>query len=217
MSEQSMSVHTDSEVNGQVLGILHSAKEYAVIVTPYIKLWSHAKDAFQLAVRRGVSVTVLFRPERDTPDYVDHADVVWLLETGAKVRAVKKLHSKIYLNEHSVVVSSMNLHQTSAGNNHEIALSILDDASMVKIKDYVDNVLIPLGEEMEVSETTGGFCIRCGEEIPFDPEKPRCRGCYERWRDEEDEYEEDYCHMCGKVAEVYSSKPLCYPCFRSSS
>lgn len=63
---------------------------------------------------------------------------------------------------------------------------------------------------------------RCGDDIQLNPEKPRCRDCYEEWLEEGDEadgeyeYEESYCHMCGKEAEVYSSKPLCYSCYRSS-
>lgn len=67
-----------------------------------------------------------------------------------------------------------------------------------------------------------GFCIRCQEHIDYDPERPLCRQCYRKWADWEDpEYEENYCHRCGReAAEARTSgalsmeRPECLSCYR---
>lgn len=44
-----------------------------------------------------------------------------------------------------------------------------------------------------------GFCIRTGEEIPFNPNKPMSYNAYRTWQQFENyDYEENYCHKTGK-------------------
>lgn len=44
-----------------------------------------------------------------------------------------------------------------------------------------------------------GYCIRTGEEIPFNPERPFCYNAYKSWVQFENyEYPENYCHKTGK-------------------
>ena len=47
------------------------------------------------------------------------------------------------------------------------------------------------------------FCIRCREDIPYNPGRPYCRSCFRSWAKwENPEYEEDYCHGCGREMDV---------------
>lgn len=59
------------------------------------------------------------------------------------------------------------------------------------------------------SSSSGGFCLGCASEVPFDTDKPFCRSCYRG------EANAVYCHKCGDNAKVSLEKPLCYPCFKS--
>jgi hypothetical protein len=44
-----------------------------------------------------------------------------------------------------------------------------------------------------------GYCIRSGEEIPFNPNKPMSNAAYHTWAQfENPDYEENYCHKTGK-------------------
>ena len=63
-----------------------------------------------------------------------------------------------------------------------------------------------------------GHCIRCGEPIDFDANKPLCGQCYQIWaRYADPDYAEKYCHRCGKEKSAISmGKPLCLPCFRQA-
>ena len=65
------------------------------------------------------------------------------------------------------------------------------------------------------AESDEGHCIRCGDDIDFDPGKPLCRDCYGVWKRYGDpDYKEDYCHSCGDESDTSVAKPLCYDCYR---
>ena len=60
-----------------------------------------------------------------------------------------------------------------------------------------------------------GFCIRCGAEINADPTKPFCKRHWRYWnKDKYDEYQQEYCHTCGKEHSATRLKPACYPCYK---
>lgn len=62
-----------------------------------------------------------------------------------------------------------------------------------------------------------GYCIRCGDEIEFNPHVPYCKKCYIIWKKYEDaNYPEKYCHDCGKGNRTTKSKPVCYKCYKES-
>ncbi len=63
-----------------------------------------------------------------------------------------------------------------------------------------------------------GFCIRCGTEIDYDPGRPLCHACFQRWHMYGDpDYKEKRCHSCGKESKTSMNKPLCYDCYRELS
>jgi|GEM_PF-1002527 len=60
-----------------------------------------------------------------------------------------------------------------------------------------------------------GFCIRCGDGLALNPEKPLCGGCYKEWaKFKNPQYEERQCHLCGKPNRTSVLKPLCYGCYK---
>jgi len=60
-----------------------------------------------------------------------------------------------------------------------------------------------------------GFCIRCKEKMPINPEQPLCTSCYKSWAKYSDpKYPEKYCHICGKESKQSYEKPVCYSCYK---
>jgi PLD-like domain len=62
-----------------------------------------------------------------------------------------------------------------------------------------------------------GFCIACGENVPFDKREPYCRDDRELARGtwgEDDDFPEIYCHMCGEPRDTCFRKPFCRSCYR---
>ena len=67
-------------------------------------------------------------------------------------------------------------------------------------------------------EPESGVCIRCGERIKFNPNKPLCDKCYPIWAKFGDsKYTEKFCHVCGNEdtrKERSYEKPICYSCYK---
>lgn len=230
MAELQKMVYVDDEVPSQILTIFKEAKKYAIIVTPYLDLWGHAFEAVALAVNKGVDVTFIVRSD---PNVIESESVARLIGNKVKVLAAPSLHTKIYLNENSVVVSSMNLLKSSAQNSLEIALVIQDQEAKQRIRAYVNDTLMPLatllsttrnepnyrphsGPQTQPSKQVNGSCIRCGRPVTLDPGRPLCDECYNVWAQWEDgDYPEKVCHFCGRPSNVSYGKPLCGECYRS--
>ena len=71
----------------------------------------------------------------------EREDLEWLEGVGVNVHAVKNLHAKIYLNESSVLVTSMNLLESSSENSMEICISINDEKAQNDVRGYVKTLL----------------------------------------------------------------------------
>ncbi|MSQ25614.1 MAG: hypothetical protein EXR49_04990 [Dehalococcoidia bacterium] len=162
------------------------------------------------------------------------SDVDWLASSGIPTVFVKQLHAKIFLNEHMAVIGSMNLTESSSKNSHEIAIVIAQPALYQDIRTYVVERFLPLSglDGNQTAETSApaqprprspskpsnhGACIRCGDPIDLNPEKPLCYDDYEKWAEYENpDYPERFCHSCGKPSEVTFARPLCDTCYAAS-
>ena len=61
-------------------------------------------------------------------------------------------------------------------------------------------------------------CIRCGEAIAFEPERPLCPACYRAWaRYANPGYAEPYCHGCGEKKRTSLARPLCSACYQRAA
>lgn len=186
----------------------------------------HVREAVQ---RQGLHVQILIR--KDDNKSIGNEVLHELLREGVDVRVVPNLHAKLYWSDAGAVISSMNLLETSILCSVEV--SLLADADGAKeIKTWIDAHLARgtrLGESSreqlsgqagtrnglaDRQRNTRGTCIRCGDEIAFNPERPFCRDCFESWAEYENpDYTEKRCHECGKQWDTSVAKPLCRGCY----
>lgn len=119
-----MQVVSDVHVATEILSIIRTAKTYVVLVTPYVNVWERLVNEVRLAVGRGVSVMLYVRYETTggvpAAKQVDNARA--LVAVGARVIAIRRLHTKVYLNEQSILTTSMNLVETSVLNSLELGI-----------------------------------------------------------------------------------------------
>lgn len=229
-------VFVDGEVSPKIVSLINEAKSYVVLISPYLSLWRHVSMAIEQAVKRGVQVVLLVRND---PEVVQGPDVKTLRAIGVRLFKVDGLHAKVYMNEFTVIVSSMNMTQSSTQNSFEIAIALSNEEDAARVRSYVRDSLmriaVPLGqarhEEQQAPRAEGpvagflrkvftsigmvGTCIRCGDPIPLNDEKPLCDDCYREWAAwANPEYRERYCHSCGEPSPVTYARPLCRPCYR---
>jgi phosphatidylserine/phosphatidylglycerophosphate/cardiolipin synthase-like enzyme len=233
-------VFFDEGVQQQFFELIRGATESIIFVTPYIELWVHLKDEMRDAIARNVDVTFLIR-EGETPRRPE--DLEWLYANKVKVYLVPNLHAKIYLNEKTVLVSSMNIHRTSIIDSKDFAMIVKneDDAKMFReyvsrlvgkatlartspsvrdrLSDFVEKATIAQSVRSFQHQTSqDGYCIRSRDKIPFNTEKPLCAECFRQWNKYQDEdYAEKYCHSCGKSVKTTFAKPLCMDCWKKSN
>ena len=242
MNSRPIQIFTDDRITPAVLDILRKAKKRVILVSPYNKLWGHFNTELDEAVNRGVKVTMLYREGEET----ESTD--WLKKQGVSGYAVKNLHAKIYMNEAQVLVTSMNLYDSSAQNSREICIAIEDEELQKEIRDYVAKLRrtaasaasvkpetdTPKGVREKRSKYTGNgtrrkavktdrgkatsveaYCVRGGDSIDFNAEKPLCDKHYKSWSNfKNQEYKEKYCHGCGEKKSTTYAKPFCRPCWK---
>ncbi|MCE3229648.1 MAG: hypothetical protein K0S32_4199, partial [Bacteroidetes bacterium] len=157
-------------------------------------------------------------------------------------------------NEHSQILTSMNLYDYSQDENIEVGVKtefsslknllrennidqqaweyfneVIDKSDLLfqRIPEY-DNGLLGFGKKYKDSKTTldkisehftkansetsslanvsFGYCIRTGEQIPFNPAKPYSDKAYKSWAQYKNQnYKEKYCHKTGKPSEGKTS------------
>lgn len=225
----------DDDVFYRIKSILKEATQAqdVFIVTPYVKLDTRTKDAFEEASDKNVRVTMLIRADADHP----LEDINWLLRKRVILRKVDKLHAKIYLGASGGLVASMNLHSFSGQESKEAGVYFQDEDSLRKLRDRVnkwvgnsqevDPVGVPAkpqaqekvpAQQSQVAAKTGtvstkGFCIRCGKPKTYNPKYPHCDDCFKKWAEYgNDTYPEKHCHRCGAQFKTTKKDPICRNC-----
>ncbi len=126
MAQPNAGVLIDDQVSGAVLDIISGAKEYVVLVSPYIDLWVHLKTAIEEARQHDIRVTLICRPiDKGTLDpQRTRNDLAWLRAQETTVHVVPNLHAKFYLNESAALLTSMNLNGRSSLNSLEVGVRL---------------------------------------------------------------------------------------------
>ena len=211
----------DGDVESEVRSLIREAREEIILVSPYNDFWIHLKDELREARRRDVDVLLLYRAGEN------ERDIKWLAKEGATVLPVERLHSKLYVNETTALVTSMNLVESSAINSKEICARF-DGPERKELMEYVRKLAgrseahLPQRNTPKavahVSNTTG-HCIRCGEAgIDYNLDEPLCSRCLQRWNLYQNrDYPEKHCHRCGKEVKTSFAMPRCTPCYKETA
>jgi phosphatidylserine/phosphatidylglycerophosphate/cardiolipin synthase-like enzyme len=210
------SVFLDDEVLPQILQVVRDSSRLVTFVTPYVRLWGHLQSAIDEAIDRGVAISFVVRAgERNQSEQLE-----WLREHGVKVYEVPHLHAKVYLNERTVLVSSMNITEKSTTNSLEFAMIVQSESDAKKLRDYVARLTGKVSasrpaRSMRQLTEQAGICIRDGSKMDFNTARPLCAKCHLEWEKYKNEdYVEKYCHSCGKRTKTTYARPLCQDCYK---
>lgn len=198
----------DEHVLPAIIALIDEAEKFLILVSPYNDYSVHLRDAVDRTAKRLADVVAVYRKEQGKKEQ-KHID--WLSGLGARVYPVERLHAKIYANESQVILTSMNLLQSSATNSKEIALRISDQELRDQVIDYIRTRLVgtssphkeaPSGSAKAASTAakrattrsttkaptratakaaTQGYCVRCQKSISFSLNRPLCDDCYPTW------------------------------------
>lgn len=233
---------TTSGVAHALEEIITDAKEIIVLVSPYWQSPEIFEDRLRDAINRGVKLVYFIKIDKlnkkEIKAYKEIIDKVQKKSKNIEFIPVENLHAKCYHNERKMLITSMNFYDYSIKNNREMGIlidseedKIIFQDALKEIQSIKSNALYKIFEsdktdnikneakisnsKEKVKGTNSAYCIRCGENIKFNPDKPFCPSCFGSWAEwENPDYEENWCHACGKESDSSMNKPLCYSCYK---
>ena len=212
--------------------IIRSARSKLVLVSPYLQLSKTFIERLKDASEKGVKVIIIYgkedikSTEKDLLSGLQNLDLYFF----------ENLHAKCYFNEAQMVITSMNLYESSEKNNREMGVYIEKSKDSQIFTDAVNEVhsiiksskLIPLRkkENIEVEKPAFlkkiaivipkpvvGYCIRCEKSIPYNPDRPYCEDCFRTWAIfNNPDFQDKVCHQCGKNRPATMNHPICSDC-----
>lgn len=218
-------------VSHELTQLIKKAEEKLYLLSPYLQIAPPLKDLIKERDSRKIDIRVVYGKE----DKLNPEDLSFLQElTSVKVSFCENMHAKCYINENTIIITSMNLYQYSQQNNREMGIKIekkenqdLYNEALAEARRLIQTSVEPqyiikkkASEAVKVSGqkssiSNAGYCIRCGTQIKFNPERPLCDPCYQSWVKYGDPtYPEKKCHVCGKNTQTSYNKPICYDCYK---
>ncbi|SNC77623.1 PLD-like domain-containing protein [Hymenobacter gelipurpurascens] len=144
-----MKILSPHHISSELLELIHSAKKYLVLVSPYVNItqWPQLTSALTAALHRGVRVEAFVRYDPDNA-------VSWEeLETlGIRPRLITNLHAKFYFNETDGLISSLNLLSSSNASALEIGCKLETELELQELQNFVKRYLVPLEQADRPSE-----------------------------------------------------------------
>jgi len=115
-----MKLIKSSEISGRILTLMEESNERVILISPYMKIakWYKLVKKLDELKSRGVLLEIYVR---DDPN--NQATYQDLDQLALPYKKIAHLHSKLYLNEHQGIVTSMNLLLSSEINSLEIGLA----------------------------------------------------------------------------------------------
>lgn len=100
--------------------LFEEADKELVLIVPYVKMSLEIYDALKKCDRRGVEILMVCRKDCLTDKELNKLKRL----NHLTLLSHPNLHSKIYLNEHNIIIGSMNLYEYSEKFNREAGLRI---------------------------------------------------------------------------------------------
>lgn len=227
-----MQLVSDVDVATEILSIIRHAKSYVVLVTPYVSVWERLVNEVRLAVARGVPVALYVRYETTggipASKQADNARA--LVAAGASLIAIRRLHTKVYLNEQTILTTSMNLVESSVLNSLELGIrwNHTDNPSLTSsILAYV-HTLSTYAEALPTSNASQRVISSSSSSIPSDF-VPSAKGAKTRATSEKSSRkktqpvqevedveladDEGLCLRCEDIIRYDPARPLCENCY----
>lgn len=139
-----MKIIAPYQISSEIINLIHQAKEYLILVSPYmdIQKWEVFKTEFLKAQKRGVKISVYIRYDSDNFKSWEQLEAF-----NIKPKLIEGLHAKLYFNEHSGIVTSMNLLNSSNLSALEFGAIYDTSEELSELKKFVKSYLSPIVEK----------------------------------------------------------------------
>lgn len=125
-----------AEISGKIMTIIDSAKEKIIIISPYVKMvnWPKLTSRIIRAKENGVKIDWYIRKN-------ESASFQEVSRLGIRPNEIENLHCKLYMNEKSAVVTSMNLYEYSDSNSLDIGYFTNNEKNITELMGFVSTYI----------------------------------------------------------------------------
>jgi len=103
------------QLSSEIISLIESSKDYCFLVTPYYKPWQLLNRALDKAASNEKKIVFIFRNGDVKENIIKDLNL-----KGFDIYLVEKLHTKLYLNDNTAIITSMNLYDASKEFNYEV-------------------------------------------------------------------------------------------------
>jgi len=137
------------QITSEILNVINEANDFLILVSPYVNFtnWERIKIDLKNAISRNVKI--VFYTRLDAENFKSWEQIEQL---GIKPSFIKNLHAKLYYNENSGIVTSMNLLTSSNLNAIEFGTLMDKKEEIEELKIYVKKYLEPNAVEDKPNE-----------------------------------------------------------------
>ena len=123
-------------ISGEIMELIEEADDKLIIVSPYcdFKNWQKIINTFEVALKKEIDIEFYIRD--DQPKSLEQ-----VRDLGIEPILIRNLHTKLYINEHTAIVSSMNLLYSSDSNSLDIAYKTETEKEYKELIDYYERYL----------------------------------------------------------------------------
>ena len=235
---------TTGEINGHIERIIKEAKYFLIIISPYLsvnpRIQNYIKSKYQ--GHREPYVDIIYRHERQPSEInvwlssMPNVSASFCENLHAKCYMNEK--EALVTSMNLVRYSQINNYEmgilVSMDTDYDLFMSIYDEAGQISRASTTvhepewsktlrlererirrEQQRESASEEQQNTLPEYGFCLWCGAQIPFAPDRPYCNSDYRTWaRYKNENFEQKHCHICGNDHSSSMAKPLCLSCFR---
>lgn len=210
-----------------------------LLISPYLKFSSRIKDLLEEQARLKTDIRIVYGKAELRAEETKWLDDNFV-RTSFRTHLHAKCYMN---DRHALVTSMNLYEFSQVNNDEMgILVSAEDDPELYReIKDEADRILRrsenvrlnvtriddnepvqaarkprPSAAARKPSAPESGFCLRCATPIPLalNPRRPYCESHYRSWAKwKNEEYEEKYCHACGKERDSSMARPVCRACY----
>ncbi len=191
----------------EIVEIVSKADSKLVLISPYIKIPDDLLERLKYKDRKGIKTTVVCR-EKDLGDKV-RSDLRQL--RSLELRFDDDLHAKCFYNEKSMVITSLNLLESSERKNREmgVLLSSEEDANVFNEALSEAEFIVNRAKKDSILRGLVNEIVKEAKSVLDSPAKDGVR----RTKTSSTRKDGGYCIRCKANIPLDPSKPYCENCF----